>query len=468
MAIDMIIRGGFVVTGGDVSQTDVAINDGKINAIGNASRLMEADRVINASGMIVIPGGIDTHSHYELPFMGETPPETWEQGTAAAAIGGTTTTIDFAVENVHGRGATEAVRKQLARAEKLSTIDYTTHGVFTDFQDMTRVAAEFKRIVDMGIPSFKEFMIYRKEGWYISDWNLLKIFQNSEKSGGLVGVHAENAEIGEAWQAELVSQGKVEYKYHGVAKPNFVEAEAIQRAISIAEFAKSRMYVAHMSTREGVELVGKARTRGLPVWSETCQHYLTVTNKVYETELGLYSMCSPPLRTSDDIDALWQGLADGRVSVVGSDHVAYTKKQKEKHSERFVDVPNGCPGAECRLPIVYSEGVEKGRMSLPRFVEVVSTNAAKMFGIYPKKGVIAPGSDADVVIIDPNREKVLDHDRLHMGTDWSLYRGIRVKGWPVMTILRGDVIVEDERFLGKGGQGQFVKGEIQTSVIKTV
>jgi dihydropyrimidinase len=467
MSIDMIIRNGTVVTGGDVAQTDIAVNNGKILAVGDCA-LFQADRVVDAKGRIVIPGGIDTHSHYELPFMGETPPETWEQGTAAAAIGGTTTTIDFAIESVHGTTALEAVKNQLGRAEKLSTIDYATHGVFTDFRDLKKVASDFKGIVEMGVPSFKEFMIYKKQGWYINDWNLLKVLENSQKLGALVGVHAENAEIGESRAAELVSEGKVGYRYHGVAKPNFVEAEAIQRAISIAEFARSRVYIVHTSTREGVELVNDARRRGRPVWSETCQHYLTITRDIYETDLALYSMCSPPLRTKEDIDALWRGLADGSVSIVGSDHVAYTKQQKEKHAERFVDVPNGCPGAECRVPIVYSEGVEKGRLSLPRFVEVVSTNAAKMFGIYPQKGAISPGSDADIVIIDPTKEKTLDHENLHMGTDWSLFRGMKVKGWPAMTILRGKVIVEDEAFLGKAGDGHFVKGNIQDSIINSV
>lgn len=179
-------------------------------------------------------------------------------------------------------------------------------------------------------------------------------------------------------------------------------------------------------------------------------------------------MCSPPLRKKEDIDALWQGIADGSVSIIGSDHVGYTKAQKEGHSERFIDVPNGCPGAECRVPIVYSEGVGKGRISLPRFVEVVSTNAAKMFGIYPQKGVIAPGSDADIVIIDPNKEKVLNVENLHMKVDWSLYKGMKVKGWPVMTILRGKIIVENEKFLGKAGDGKFVKGKIEDSVINSV
>jgi len=296
----------------------------------------------------------------------------------------------------------------------------------------------------------------------------LKVLQNAQKLGVLVGVHAENAEIGEPWQAEMINQDKVDYKYHGIAKPNFIEAEAIQRAILIAEYAKSMLYIAHMSTKEGVELIDKSRRKGLSVWAETCPHYLTITDDIYNTDLALYSMCSPPLRTQADIDALWRGLADGSVSIVGSDHVAYTKQQKENHADRFVDVPNGCPGAECRVPIIYSEGVGKGRLNLNRFVEVVSTNVAKMFGIYPQKGVIAPGSDADIVVIDPNKEKVLNHENLHMGTDWSLYRGMKIKGWPVLTILRGKVIVQDEQFLGKAGDGEFVKGNIEPLIINSV
>lgn len=468
MPVDIIIKNGKVVTGGDVIEADIAIDGEKILAVGNLGEL-KADKTIDAKGKIVIPGGIDTHSHFELPFMGETPPETWEEGTMASAIGGTTTTIDFAVEGLlPGDGGFDTLKKQLEHADKLSVIDYTTQGVFTKFDDMDKVLSDFKEIVEHGCPGFKEFMIYKNVGIYINDWNLFKVLQGANKHGALVGVHAESADIGENWQAELVAEGKVDFKYHGVAKPNFVEAEAIQRAISIAEFAKSRLYIVHMSTREGVEMVRAARQKGLPIWSETCQHYLSVTDDIYNTDLALYSMCSPPLRKQEDIDALWGGIADGTVSIVGSDHVGYTKAQKEGHSEKFIDVPNGCPGAECRVPIVYSEGVGKGRISLPRFVEVVSTNAAKMFGIYPQKGIIAPGSDADLVIIDPKKEKILNVENLHMKVDWSLYKGMKVKGWPVMTILRGKVMVEDEKFLGKTGDGKFVKGKIEDSVIGSV
>jgi len=465
----MIIEGGKVVSGGQVNETDIAIDEGKIVGLGSKKTFPEADEVIDAKGKIVIPGGIDSHSHFQMPFMGEKPPETWEEGTIATAIGGTTTTIDFAVEGIHpGDNAFEAVKNQMEMADKEAVIDFSTHGVFTDFDDMDKVMELFGDIVDYGVPTFKEFMIYKSQGMYINDYNLLKVLQNAEEHDALVGLHAENAEIGESWQQELVEEGKTDYKYHGVAKPNFVEAEAIQRALSIAEFAGSKTYIVHMSTKEGVDLVKDAKRRGVQAWSETCPHYLTITDDIYDTDLALYSMCSPPLRKQEDIEAMWQGLADGTISIVGSDHVAFTKEQKEAHSDKFVDVPNGTPQAEVRVPIVFAEGVKKGRLSLPRFVEVVSTNVAKMFGMYPQKGLIAPGSDADIVIIDPDRKKSLDHEDLHMGTDWSLYKGMEIEGWPEMTIHNGEVIVKDEEFIGEKGRGEFVKGKIDEEVIASV
>jgi len=469
MAVDLIIKDGTVVTPGRVIDTDIAIKGEKILALGSASAFPKAERVIDANRKIVIPGGIDPHSHFELSFMGAKPEETWDIGTMASAIGGTTTTIDFASQG-KGESLMEAVKRQFARARELSVIDYTTKPMITDLTDLDRVLEGMKEVVAYGVPTFKAFSIYRKQGWYANDWQLYCFLRQSRELGAMMTLHAENCLIGEEKQAELLRQGKTDPKYHGIAKPNFVENLAIQTCMTLAEALGTKTYIVHTSTKEGPSIIANYRQRGLPVFCETCTHYLWLTEERFEPKFpnGIMFMCSPPLRKQEDVEALWKGIRRGIVHTVGSDHVAFTKKQKEEHCASFVDIPNGFPGCEVRVPVVFQEGVLKRGLSLQKFADVVSTNVAKLFGFYPKKGVIAPGSDADIVIIDPDKKHSLNAADLHMGTDLSVFEGMGVTGWPVVTILRGKVIVENEEFVGKPGGGQFVKGKIEDSVIATV
>ena len=469
MAIDLVIENGTVVSSSGVLKTDIAIDGEKILALGSRSAFPKAERVIDAKGKIVIPGGIDTHSHFEIFFMGERPQENWDTGTIASAIGGTTTTIDFAPQD-KGESLLDAAKRQLARAKELSVIDYTTKPILNELTDLDKVLNGMKEVIDYGIPTFKGFSIYRKQGWYADDWQLYKFIKQASQAGGMMTLHAENCLIGEESQVELVKQGKTDPKYHGIAKPNFVENLTIQACMTIAEALRARTYIVHTTTKEGPGIIAEYRNKGLPVFCETCPHYLWLTEDLFEPKLprGIMYMCSPPLRKKEDVEALWEGIRDGIVHTVGSDHVAYTKKQKEEHCDTFADIPNGFPGCEVRVPVVFQEGVLKRGLSLQRFVEVVSTNAAKLFGFYPKKGVIAPGSDADIVIIDPDKKHSLNAADLHMGTDLSVFEGMEVTGWPVVTILRGKVIVENEKFVGKPGQGEFVKGKLDDSIMATV
>jgi len=467
IGIDLIIENGTVVFNGNILKTDIAIENGKIIKIGNRNHFPAAERVINAEGKLVFPGAIDTHTHFEQPFMGEVPPETWDQGTIAAAFGGNTMHIDFVVQE-HGKSLLDAIKAKVSYVDALSAIDFSFHACFTDFSDMDMIRAEVRKIIEYGIPSFKEYMTYRKEGYFVNDGELYQLLREVQKFGGIVGVHAENTFIAESLIEEFLKEGKKSAKYHPLAKPNFVEAEAIQRAISIANFAGARLYVVHLSTKEGLHLIKEAKCRGEPIFAETCPHYLTLTDDVYSRPDGINYIMSPPLRKKDDIEALWKGLSDGTISVTGTDHIAYTSEQKRRHSETFANVPNGVPGVELRLPIIYSEGVRKGRISLTRMVDICSTNAAKLFGLYPKKGAILPGSDADIVIFDPKIEKTITVETLHMGTDYTIYEGMKVTGWPVITILRGKVIVENESYLGKKGDGSFIKGRIVDEIIDTV
>jgi len=467
MTIDLIVENGLLVFPEGVVKGDLAIEAGRILAIGSSTAFPRAERKVDASGKFVLPGAIDTHTHFELPFMGETPPETWEQGTIAASFGGTTTVLDFVIQDKGGK-LMDAVRAKVERAGKLARVDFSLHGCFTDFSDIRSVVAEVKEAVEYGISSFKEFMIYKKQGWQIDDWNLHIVLREAQKYGAIVGVHAENASIGESMIDKCLEEGKVEPVYHALSKPNFVEEEAIQRAVGIAKFACARLYIVHMSTKEGVPLVRAARAAGLPVYSETCTHYLTLTDDVYRKPDGINFILSPPLRKKEDAEALWHGLDEGSVSMVGSDHVAYTSDQKKKHSKTFAEVPNGAPGVELRLPIVYSEGVQKRRLSLPRLVEVCSTNAAKMFGIYPRKGTLMPGSDADVVVLDPKLEKTIRAGDLHMGSDYTMFEGMKVKGYPVVTILKGQIIVEGDQYLGRAADGLFLKSKMEDEAIASV
>jgi dihydropyrimidinase len=468
MAIDLIIENGTVVSQLGVLKTDIAVDEEKILSLGSRSSFPRATRVIDAKGKIVIPGGIDPHTHVEMAFMGASVPETWDVATIAAATGGTTTTVDFAIRE-QGETLLNAIKRQFSRAEELSVIDYTSKGMLVNLTDLNEVIEGMAEVVDYGIPTFKLFQIYSAQGWYADDWQLYALLRQAKELNGMLTIHAEHCAIGESMQAELVRQGKTEPKYHGLAKPNFVENLAIQTCMALAEELGTKTYIVHISSREAPGIIDSYRKKGLPIFSETCPHYLWLTDDTFEPKLpdGVMYMCSPPLRKQADIEALWDGIKKGMVQTIGSDHVPFTRKQKEGNSETFITIPNGFPGIEVRVPIIFQEGVLKRKLSLERFVEVTSTNAAKLFGFYPKKGIIAPGSDADIVIIDPEKKHSLNAADLHMGTDLSVFEGREVTGWPTTTILRGKVIVENEEFVGQVGGGQFVKGKLDDSIMAT-
>jgi dihydropyrimidinase len=453
----LLIRGGTVVTSGGEYKADVAITGERISAIGDLD--CPAAKIIDASGKLVLPGLVDAHVHLQLASWDAITPNDWYRGTMAAALGGVTTVIDFATQS-RGSSLLEAVEKRRQQADDNAAIDYGLHMTVTDASaDALR---EIDQVIRQGVPSFKLFMTYRANGVMSDDDAILRICSRVQECGGLPGVHAENTFIAEGNYARFLAAGHQAARYHALAKPPLVEGEAINRALFLAKVAGSRLYVYHLSTAMGANLVRRARQEGQPVIAETCPHYLTLTRQLLERPDGVNWLCSPPLRDEPDQQALWKALGDGTVSIVSTDEAGYNAADKARAAARrpLDAIPNGLPGVELRLPVLYTEGVRTGRLSLSRFVALNCENPARAFGLYPRKGTIAPGGDADLIVIDPDRHVVLDTQTQHMPVDWCAYRGMRVWGYPAYTVARGEVIVGDYAFRGRRGRGAFIPGKI--------
>ncbi|MBI3076152.1 MAG: dihydropyrimidinase [Deltaproteobacteria bacterium] len=422
-------------------------------AVGTLPEPPQARQVVDASGLQVLPGMVDPHVHIHWPFLAATSRDNFYTGTRAAALGGTTTIIDYAIQReCHPQEAFEQRRKEV---EGQAAVDYALTQVLAEHSDRTLDA--IPQLMAQGVTAFKCYLIYRKRGIMVDDAMLLEVLRRLREHGGLLTVHAENAAIAEYWEARYVREGKKDARYFVQAKGNVVEAECINRAVYLACFVGANLYIRHISTREGTEVVGRARQAGHRIYGETCSHYLALTDEVYGRTDGFKFICSPPIKSAADREALWAGLRSGELSAIGADHVAFDLAQKLEGKEAFDQVPNGLPGIETRFPVAYTEGVARGRLSLNRLVEVMSTNPAKLFGLYPRKGALLPGSDADVVLVDPSAERVLTATDLHMDVDWTPYEGMRVRGFPKVVIARGEVVVQDGIFLGRPGRGEFLK-----------
>lgn len=451
--LDLIIREARIADASDIYEAEIGVKDEKIVQI--SKKIAErADREIKAKGRLLLPGGIDGHSHYKLPFGGTFSADDYENGTKAAAFGGITTGIDFAYPR-NGSPPFKSMVEWRKRGDSDVVIDYTTHSVITGFDEKTPF--EIKKLFEYGVISYKLYMTYRKEGLMVDDGVILEVFKEVRRNGGIVGVHCENNSIIEHLQAKFLSEGKTSAKYHAKSRPDFVEGEAAERVIRLAQVTEADVYVAHTSTKYAVESVKAARERGQHVYAETVPHYLIFTDDVYERKDAMNFVMSPCIKGARDREGLWQGLAAGLIHTVGSDHCPFDSKQKAMGKNDFTKIPNGVPGTEVIIPILYSEGVGKNRITLNQLVRVTSYNPAKIFGLYPRKGTIDVGSDADFVIIDPKKRVRLSADNLHTKIDYSIYDNLTVTGYPVMTISRGEVICEDGQFLGKKGRGRWLK-----------
>ncbi|HSE98133.1 MAG TPA: dihydropyrimidinase, partial [Blastocatellia bacterium] len=430
-----LIKNGRIVTAVDDYKADILIEDEKVAVIGRQLD-MEADKVIDASERLVIPGGIDPHTHMELPFGGTFSSDDFRTGTIAAAHGGTTAIIDFAVQ-YHGEALTEALDNWHRKAEGKTAIDYSFHLIATDIPDERM--PEMRQVISEGVMSFKLFMAYPGV-FLVDDATIYRAMKTAGEAGGLICMHAENGIVINEIIKNALAEGKTAPKYHALTRPTKAEAEGVHRAIAIAEMAGSPVYIVHLSCYDALQEVREARDLGLPAYAETCPQYLFLDYSHYEQEgfEGAKYVMTPPLREKWNQDKLWQGLAGNDLQVVSTDHCPFCfKEQKEMGRDDFTKIPNGGPGVEHRMSLIYNGGVAAGRISLNRFVELTSTAAAKLFGLFPRKGTIAVGSDADIVVFDPNEEMTISASSHHMNVDYSAYEGMKVKGVTNTVLSRG-------------------------------
>jgi dihydropyrimidinase len=456
MSFDTIIKNGSVVTATDTYKADVAITNGKIAAIGSDLPLENASKVLDATDRLVLPGGIDVHTHLDMPFGGTTSADDFETGTRAAAFGGTTTLIDFAIQ-YKGQQLRQAFDTWMGKASSKAVCDYAFHCIVTDVSGGQ--LGEMNDLVHEGVTSFKLFMAYPGV-FMLDDGSIFKALQTTSKNGGLVCMHAENGSAIDVIVQQALAEGKKAPKYHALTRPTTAEAEATARAIALAEMAGAPIYIVHLSCNDALEKVREARDRGLPVYAETCPQYLYLSLENMEAPgfEGAKYVFTPPLREKWNQEKLWNGLKRDHLQVVSTDHCPFCfKEQKELGRDDFTKIPNGGPGVEHRMSLIYSGGVAGGRFSANRFVELVSTTPAKLFGLYPRKGTIAAGSDADLVIFDPKRKHTISAKTHHMRVDYSMFEGIEVTGMPDAVLSRGNIVVEGDKFLGRAGQGQFLR-----------
>ena len=449
-----LIRNGRIITAVDDYKADVLIDGETVSVIG-AKLEMEADRVIDAAGKLVIPGGIDPHTHMELPFGGTQASDDFRTGTIAAAHGGTTTIIDFAVQ-YKGQTLTEALDNWHAKAEGKTAIDYGFHLITTDLED-ERVP-ELHKVMDEGVTSFKMFMAYPGV-FLVDDATIFRAMTAAGERGGLICMHAENGIVINEIIKRALAAGRTAPKYHALTRPTIAEAEGVHRAIAIAEMAESPVYIVHLSCADALHQVREARDRGLPAFAETCPQYLFLSIDDYgEGFEGAKYVMTPPLREKWNQAELWKGLKTDDLQVISTDHCPFCmKEQKELGRDDFSKIPNGAPGVEHRVPLIYNGGVVERQISLNRFVELTSTAAAKMFGLFPKKGTIAVGSDADIVIFDPERQQTISASTHHMNVDYSAYEGKTITGVVETVLSRGRVVIENGDYKGKAGDGKFLK-----------
>ncbi len=455
---DMLIKNGKICMPSGIIKKDLYIKDGKIIKIGDLNE--KADKIIDASGKLLLPGLIDGHTHMDFPFMSEVTADDFYYGTKAALGGGVTTIVDFITPSKE-ENPLEAYDRWRKKADPKVVSDYSLHCILRSGDKISLNA--IKPLIDKGVISFKLFMAYKNE-LLLDDESLYDAIKEISKYNGVTAIHAENGAIIDKKTSELLADGKTEPVYHYFSRPEIVEIEAANRIAAIASMIGKnvKLYMVHTSTYESVDIFREYRKKGYKFYNETTPNYLTYDYSIFEGKYGYRYIMSPPFRTNKEINGLWSRLAMDEIYIIGSDHCVYSDEQKKRHMDTvppFNDVPNGTPGTETILPILFTNGYMKGKISMEQLVSITSTNVARLFGL-KNKGNILPGYDADIVIIDPEKEFEVSYKMLHSNINYSIFEGMKLHGFPDMVILSGNIVSENGNILSEPGTGKYIKGEV--------
>ena len=452
--MDLLIKNGTIVNAKESIVADIAVKNGKIAAIG-VNLDMDAETVVDATGMLVLPGAIDAHTHLNMPFGGTVSADSYLAGTIAAACGGVTTVFDYPMQR-KGKSIMETIRERNAICAPEACVDYAFHCCITDLNDGA-ILDEFQEAVDNGITSFKCFLVYKKEGMMVDDGTLVQILLKAKETGAMTNIHAENPDLIDLNVEKFLSEGKTSAWYHYMSRPEFVEAEADKRAVHWAKSIDAPLYIVHMADKEGLEAAVQAKVDGAPIYIETCPQYLEFTCDVYKREDGRNFVCSPPMKGQESQDALWKAIQNGTIDTVATDHCPFQSYEKDWGKDDFTKIPNGCAGVENLYPYMLSAATE-GKITYNRAVELCSYNPASIFGC-TQKGSLSAGKDADIVIYDPKKEFTISVDNMHSDYDHTIWEGKTVHGYPIQTYVRGRLVYDNGEFVGSAGYGEFVKRE---------
>lgn len=458
--MNILIKNAIVVTANDVFQADIEIKDFYIKKIGVSltTDTKEPTLIIDANRKYIFPGIIDVHTHMQLPVLDTFSCDDFFIGTKAASFGGVTTIIDFAFPDLQGNNIIKAVRKRKALADRLVCIDYSLHlGLFPADIRKSNFKKEIEKAISSGITSFKIFMAYPNKDAVLEDGLLVETMKTVRDTGGILCIHAENYSLVEWFQKKSVLKNKLSVTHYPESRPDFTESEAIRRAIFFAKITDAPIYIMHVSTGEGLDAIEEGKRYNVKVYAETCPQYLLLSKEYLRRKDGYLYTCIPPLRSKENQEMLWKGVKEGFIDVIATDHCPFTSSQKKKNAKDFRKIPFGLSGVETLLPLIYSEGVLKRGLSLNRLITLLSTNPAKIFGLYPKKGTICVGSDADLVIFDPTKKWKITSKLLHSNSDYTPYEGWEVTGYVETVISRGKIVCDNGNFLGQAGQGHFLK-----------
>lgn len=450
--MELLIKGGTVVTATESFPADVAVDGGKIVAIGK-DLAVNAEKVVDATGKLVLPGALDAHTHMAMPFGGTVSADSYLAGTRAAVCGGVTTIFDYPVQH-KGETILGLIGSKKDVLEKEACCDYAFHCCITDLND-GEILDEMEQAVEEGITSFKCFLVYKKEGMMVDDGMLARLLLRAKELGAMINVHAENPDLIDLRTEQYLKEGKTSAWYHYMSRPEFVEAEADKRVVHWASHLNTPVYIVHMADKEGLEACIKAKSEGHPILIETCPQYLEFTCDVYKREDGRNFVCSPPMKGQESQDALWTAIQSGMIDTVATDHCPFQSYEKDWGKDDFTKIPNGCAGVENLYPYML-DAANSGKITFERAVELCSTNVAKIFGC-DNKGAIAVGKDADIVIYDKDKDFTISVNNMHYDYDHTIWEGKKLHGYPVQTYLRGKLVYDNGDFVGTPGMGDYVK-----------